>query len=297
LPTSKNLAHRSREFLLQLQEGICSQLERVDGKARFVETRWSHTSGGGGVSRVLQHGGVFGKAGVNYSAVSSQLTETLASRLDVSPQAIEACGISLVLHPESPMIPTVHMNLRYLELENGDSWFGGGMDLTPYYLFDEDAGHFHRTLKSVCDNHNRKYYPQFKKWCDDYFHVRHRMERRGIGGIFFDYQRDDPEQFFSFVKDVGVAFVPAYIPIVERRRSEPWTDKEKEWQLIRRGRYVEFNLIYDRGTLFGLETQGRAESILMSLPPEVKWPYDYQPELDSREAKLIDVLQNPREWT
>jgi coproporphyrinogen III oxidase len=188
------------------------------------------------------------------------------------------------------------MNLRYLELENGDGWFGGGMDLTPWYLVEEDARHFHRTLKSCCDSYNPAFYPTFKKLCDEYFFIRHRGETRGIGGIFFDYVRENLQQFFPFVQDLGKAFLDAYLPIVERRRTEFWSAKEKQWQLLRRGRYVEFNLLYDRGTLFGLETKGRAESILMSLPPEVHWRYNHTPEPNSPEAKIIEVLQHPREW-
>lgn len=293
----RNLQQHAQTFFTTLRDGICAELERVDGKAKFVEDRWEHPESGGGETRVLQNGNVFEKAGVNISAVTTNLTETLAARLNVAPQNIFATGISLVVHPSSPMIPAVHMNLRYLELADGDAWFGGGADLTPSYLFDEDARHFHRVLKSVCDKHDPSYYPQFKKWCDEYFTVKHRGEGRGIGGIFFDYQRDDLESFFPFVRDVGNAFLKAYVPIVERRRSEPWGEKEKRWQLLRRGRYAEFNLVYDRGTLFGLETRGRVESILMSLPPEVLWLYNDTPQAGSPEAKLLDVLKSPREWT
>ena len=252
--------------------------------------------GGGGITCILQNGGVFEKAGVNYSAVSTRLTENIASRLNVSPQEIFATGISLVLHPFSPMLPAVHMNLRYLELADGDAWFGGGADLTPYYLFEDDARHFHSTLKTVCDRFDPGFYPRFKISCDEYFFIKHRGEARGVGGIFFDYERENLEAMFTFVQELGKTFLDAYIPIVERRRGEPWGEKEKHWQLIRRGRYVEFNLIYDRGTLFGLETQGRAESILMSLPPEVHWVHHHIPEPGSREAQLLEVLKNPRDW-
>lgn len=290
-----NLQRNAQEFFKRLQDEICAELEHIDGKTKFIEDRWQHPEAGGGITRVLQNGGAFEKAGVNFSAVTTRLTDSLASRLSVAPQNIFATGISLVVHPFSPMIPTVHMNLRYLELANGDAWFGGGADLTPYVLFEEDARHFHRVLKSVCDKHNPSYYTRFKQWCDEYFTIKHRGEARGVGGIFFDYQKDG--EFFTFVQDVGKAFLDAYVPIVERRKSEPWGEKEKDWQRIRRGRYVEFNLLYDRGTLFGLETQGRVESILMSLPPVVKWVYNHQPEPGSQEAKLLEVLRSPREWT
>lgn len=294
--SSSNLRQRAQTFFEKLQNQICEEIERVDGKTKFAEDRWNHLDEGGGKTRILQNGAVFEKAGVNLSAVSSQLSETLAAKLNTSRQRVFATGISLVIHPSSPMVPTTHMNLRYLELENGNAWFGGGMDLTPYYLFDEDAQHFHRVLKTTCDKHDLNFYPHFKKWCDEYFFIKHRAEARGTGGIFFDYQRENLQTMFEFINDVGNAFLKAYVPIVERRRKEPWGEKEKRWQLVRRGRYVEFNLVYDRGTLFGLETQGRTESILMSLPPEVKWPYNYSPESGSREAKLLDVLQHPKEW-
>jgi coproporphyrinogen III oxidase len=286
----------TQHFFADLQNHICRELEQRDGKGVFNEDRWSHPYGGGGTTRILQNGGVFEKAGVNFSAVTTKLTDALAARLNVAPENIFATGISLVIHPASPMVPTVHMNLRYLELANGDAWFGGGTDLTPYYIFEEDVQHFHQTLKLVCDKHNPMYYPRFKQWCDEYFFIKHRGEVRGVGGIFFDYQREQLDAFFEFVKEVGEAFLTAYIPIVERRRNEPWGEEEKAWQLIRRGRYVEFNLVYDRGTLFGLETQGRMESILMSLPPEVRWAYNYTPMVGSREAELLEILKSPRNW-
>jgi coproporphyrinogen III oxidase len=293
---ASSLSRRSRDPFERLQRSITSSLEGVDGKGHFLEDTWKHGEGGGGITRILQDGRVFEKAGVNTSAVSGTLSDALAERLKTTTRDFFATGISLVLHPYSPMVPTVHMNLRSIELSSGDAWFGGGADLTPYYFFEEDAKHFHSTLKSICDDHNRKYYPRFKKSCDEYFFLKHRGEARGIGGIFFDYVRDDPDDFFSFVKDLGNGFLKTYLPIVERRRDEPFGEREKEWQLIRRGRYAEFNLVYDRGTLFGLETQGRTESILMSLPPTVKWVYDHQPERGSREEELLKVLQKRREW-
>jgi coproporphyrinogen III oxidase len=230
--------------------------------------------------------------------VRGELTERLAARLEVPPQSFSATGLSLVLHPRSPWVPTSHMNVRYIELTGPSrrAWFGGGADLTPYYLVEEDAAHFHGCLKAACDRHDPAYYPRFKEWCDRYFWLPHRDEARGVGGIFFDYLTDDPEPVFDFVRDLGRAFVEAYLPIVDRRKKEPWTEDQREWQLIRRGRYVEFNLIHDRGTLFGLETGGRTESILMSLPPVVRWTYDHRPAPDSPEAKLLDVLRRPRDW-
>jgi coproporphyrinogen III oxidase len=285
-----------QSYFQQLQNTICKKLEEVDCKEKFIEDEWKHNENGGGKTRVLQNGKVFEKAGVNFSAIISSLSESLAKKLNVVPQKIFATGVSLVIHPYSPMIPTTHLNVRFLQLENGESWFGGGMDLTPYYLYEDDAKHFHSVLKNVCDKHDASYYPRFKKWCDEYFFIKHRNEARGIGGIFFDYLKDDFEKTFAFVQDVGNSFIEAYIPIVQKRKTESFSEQEKEWQLIRRGRYVEFNLVYDRGTLFGLETQGRTESILMSLPPEVRWKYDFTPKENSREEKLLDVLQTPREW-
>jgi coproporphyrinogen III oxidase len=293
---ASSLRQRSRELFERLQRSITSSLEEVDGKGRFLQDTWKREQGGGGKTSILQDGHVFEKAGVNTSAVSGIFSDTLAERLNVTTKEFFATGISLVLHPYSPIVPTVHMNLRYIELSSGDAWFGGGADLTPNYLFDEDAKHFHSTLKSICDDHNREYYPRFKKWCDEYFFLKHRGEARGIGGVFFDYVRDHPDDFFCFVEDLGDSFLKSYLPIAERRRDEPFGAREKEWQLIRRGRYVEFNLVYDRGTLFGLETQGRTESILMSLPPTVKWVYNHQPQPGSREEGLLKVLHAPREW-
>jgi coproporphyrinogen III oxidase len=293
---ASSLRRRSRDLFEKLQRSVTLSLEEADGKGHFLQDTWKHEEGGGSITRILQDGHVFEKGGVNTSAVSGTFSDRLAERLNATTKEFFASGVSLVLHPYSPMIPTLHMNLRYIELSSGDAWFGGGADLTPYYLFDEDAKHFHSALKAICDDHNREFYPRFKKWCDEYFYLKHRGEARGIGGIFFDYVRDDPDDFFSFVKDLGNGFLKTYLPIVERRRDEPFGEREKEWQLIRRGRYVEFNLIYDRGTLFGLETQGRTESILMSLPLTVKWVYNHHPEPGSREESLLRVLQKPREW-
>lgn len=284
------------KYTVLLQQSICKVLEEIDGKGTFREHRWSHTESGGGVTRIMENGSVFEKAGVNTSSVSAMLTDALAARLGVNRQRVGATGISLVLHPSSPMVPTVHMNLRYVSLENGDAWFGGGADLTPSYLDRDDAVYFHRTLKSVCDAYDPTWYPLFKEACDNYFFIKHRGEARGIGGIFFDYRRDEPARHFSFVRDLGRQFLPSYVPIVERARTRPWGESEKLWQRIRRGRYVEFNLVYDRGTLFGLETGGRIDSILMSLPPDVAWPDGYTVAPGSREEDLVRVLQHPVAW-
>jgi len=294
--TATALRDRSTRLFRGLQDLITSSLEAVDGREVFREDDWTHQQSGGGITRILQNGCIFEKAGVSTSAVSGALSDLLAGRLNTDAKEFYATGISLVLHPSSPMIPTVHMNLRYIELSNGDAWFGGGADLTPYYVFEDDARHFHLTLKNICDKHSREYYPHFKKWCDEYFFLKHRGEARGIGGIFFDYVRENLESFFLFVEDLGNGFLDAYIPIVEHRKNEPFGKPEKNWQLIHRGRYAEFNLLKDRGTLFGIETRGRTESILMSLPPEVKWVYNYQPALGSREEELLTVLRHAKEW-
>jgi coproporphyrinogen III oxidase len=287
---------RAEDYFKNLQNVICTALETLDGKAKFSQDVWAHKESGGGKTRILQQGVVFEKAGVNFSAITSALSQTLAARLGVEAQNIFATGISLVLHPVSPMVPIVHMNLRYLELANGEAWFGGGIDLTPCYLFEEDAIHFHQTVKDVCDKHDLTFYPVFKQWCDEYFFIKHRGETRGVGGVFFDYLREEKEKTWLFIQEIGNAFVNTYVPIVQRRKAEQWGQREKQWQMLRRGRYVEFNLVYDRGTLFGLETEGRTESILMSLPPEVHWRYNYQPEEGSREAALVSILKQPRAW-
>jgi coproporphyrinogen III oxidase len=309
----KPLKERAADFFAELQDEICAALERVDGASRFREDLWQREGGGGGRTRVIEGGAVFEKAGVNFSEVHGKLDETVAQRLPAG-EGLEffATGISLVLHPANPMAPTTHANLRYLERGSG-GWFGGGADLTPYYPYVEDAVHFHQTLKQACDLSDPSYYPKFKKWCDEYFFIKHREESRGVGGIFFDYltgrgegpllepedRRVDKDRgiefIFDFVKDVGRAVLPAYLPIIERRSAEPYSEREREYQLIRRGRYVEFNLVYDRGTHFGLETQGRIESILMSLPPLVRWAYDYSVEPGSREAEALDFFR-PRDW-
>ena len=276
-----------------LQDRICDRLETLDGSS-FLEDRWARPGGGGGRSRVLEDGGLFEKAGVNVSEVHGALNEELAEQLPGSGRDFFATGLSLVLHPRSPRVPTVHANFRYIE-KGGKSWFGGGADLTPYLLVDEDAVHFHQVWKDACDRHDTDYYPRFKKECDEYFFLPHRGEARGVGGIFFDYLPADDDAF-AFWCDMGDAFLDAYLPITERRRDEPYGDRERQHQLQRRGRYVEFNLIHDRGTVFGLRTGGRIESILMSLPPLVRWDYDTKLAEGSDEARLLEVLKNPRDW-
>jgi coproporphyrinogen III oxidase len=285
---------RAATFFRELQDEICAALERTDGDGRFREDLWQRAGGGGGRTRVLEAGAVFEKAGVNFSEVAGELPAEIASHSPGSGQAFRATGISLVLHPRSPMIPTVHANFRCLE--KGEAiWFGGGADLTPYYPWREDVVHFHRALRAACDRHDGGYYARFKQACDEYFYLPHRGEARGVGGIFFDYLAGDLDAVFAFVRDAGSSFLPAYLPIVERRRAEPWGEREREFQLFRRGRYVEFNLLHDRGTVFGLKTGGRIESILMSLPPLVRWRYDWVPEAGSREAGLAAYLQ-PTDW-
>ncbi len=289
-----------------LQNRICAALERTDGRAAFTEDSWTRPEGGGGKTRVIAHGNVFEKGGVNTSVVFGDTTEAMRTQLRINGDKWFACGLSLVLHPVNPFVPTVHCNYRMFELYNSenelaDRWFGGGTDLTPYYLFEEDAVHFHKTYKDACDAFDPALYPRFKRDCDNYFVNWHRgAERRGIGGIFYDYQRaggdKDTAFWVQFSKRCGDAFTEAYLPIVERRKDMAYTEKQKHWQEIRRGRYVEFNLVHDRGTLFGLRTNGRTESILMSLPPTVRFEYNYQPEPGSEEEKLQQVCLHPRDW-
>ena len=294
------------DFINQLQEKITTSIEDLDSEAKFIEDVWERPEGGGGKSRIMENGKIFEKAGVNISAVSGVLPKSLEGYFDVKDSKFFACGLSLVFHPKNPMIPTVHANFRYFELYNlegdlKDQWFGGGQDLTPFYLIEEDAKHFHETCKSVCDKYSSSFYDIYKEKCDSYFWNHHRNESRGIGGLFFDYLRSNDnhkiEDWFSFVTDVGNSFLTAYLPIVNKRKNYKFNSKQKNWQEIRRGRYVEFNLIHDKGTLFGIKTNGRVESILMSLPPKVQWVYNHLPEKDSEEEKLIEVLKNPREWT
>jgi coproporphyrinogen III oxidase len=291
-----SLRDRVVDYFRGLQDRIVTALEAIDGQ-RFREDSWERTGGGGGRSRVLMEGGVFEKAGVNFSDVHGEFSEELAKQVPGEGRNFTAAGVSLVLHPRNPMVPTVHANFRFLTKGDSKSWFGGGADLTPFYPVREDVVHFHRTWKRVCEKHSGVVdYAHLKRWCDEYFHLPHRNEARGVGGIFFDYLEGDLERIFAFVRDCGDAFVESYLPIVQRRKDDPYSEAQKEFQEYRRGRYVEFNLVYDRGTVFGLKTGGRIESILMSLPAKARWWYDYQPPEGSRERELTDYWLKPRDW-
>lgn len=293
------------QYIQNLQDTITSKLEAIDGLATFKEDIWKRPEGGGGRTRVIENGNVFEKGGVNISGVHGKLPKSMQTYFNVGDVDFFACGLSLVLHPKNPMVPTVHANWRYFEMydEKGqiiDSWFGGGQDLTPYYLFEEDAIHFHQVCKTACDKHNADFYEQYKSKCDEYFWNSHRNEARGIGGLFFDYCKETKtmsmENWYNFVTEVGNSFLECYVPIVEKRKALKYSEEQRNWQEIRRGRYVEFNLVHDKGTLFGLKTNGRIESILMSLPPHVQWVYDHHPESGSNEEKLIKVLKHPKNW-
>lgn len=293
------------KYIKNLQNTITSALEEIDGKAKFKEDIWIRPEGGGGQTRVIENGNVFEKGGVNISEVFGKLPESMQAYFGVEDADFFACGLSLVLHPKNPMVPTVHANWRYFEMYDShgkivDSWFGGGQDLTPYYLFEEDAKHFHRICKTACDKHNPTFYDQYKKRCDEYFWNSHRDEARGVGGLFFDYLKKTEsmsmQDWYNFVTEIGDSFLECYLPIVEKRMDIPFNEENRNWQEIRRGRYVEFNLVHDKGTLFGLKTNGRIESILMSLPPVVQWKYDHHAQAGSEEEKLIEVLKNPKEW-
>ncbi len=315
---------RVSQLMKQLQDKICQALEQLDGVGKFRQDQWEREEGGGGRSRVMREGAVFEQGGVGFSEVwgSDLPPSILAQRPEAAGHKWFATGTSMVLHPRNPYVPTVHLNYRYFEA-GPVWWFGGGADLTPYYPFAEDAAHFHSTLKQACDAHHPEYYPVFKRWCDEYFYLKHRQETRGVGGLFFDYQDGQGqlyrglqpegaaavysnsigtpaergwEELFAFVRDCGEAFLPSYLPIVERRRNMEYGDRERNFQLYRRGRYVEFNLVYDRGTIFGLQTNGRTESILMSLPPLVRWEYGYQPEPNTPEAELYETFLKPQNW-
>lgn len=292
-------------YICQLQDEICESFTSIDGKACFQEDLWSRAEGGGGRTRIIENGAVFEKGGVNISAVHGPLAPAMQAYFKIGEVDFFACGLSLVMHPKNPMAPTVHANWRYFEMYDKkgtivDQWFGGGQDLTPYYLFEDDAKHFHSVCKTACDKHNKTFYEDYKKRCDEYFYNSHRNEGRGIGGLFFDYCKANNEmnmqQWYAFVTEVGDSFLEAYTPIVEKRKHLTYTEAQRDWQEIRRGRYVEFNLVHDKGTLFGLKTNGRIESILMSLPSHVQWVYDHHPEEGSEEEKLIEVLKNPVEW-
>lgn len=299
-----------RDWFMALQQDICTALENADGKGKFITDKWDRPGGGGGISRVLTDGDVIEKGGVNFSAVWGKTPESTLKLLDIASKGTVpeffATGVSIVMHPRSPRVPIIHMNVRYFEIiEEGKQqadiwWFGGGIDLTPHYVDEEDARYFHKQLKKVCDEHHTNYYPEFKRWADDYFFIRHRNETRGIGGIFFDYLKGDKvfskDARFDFVRSVGQAFAPLYTHFMNKNRSLPFGEREKQWQYLRRGRYVEFNLVWDRGTRFGLETDGRTESILMSLPPQAHWQYNHQPEPGSEEAKTLSFLKKGITW-
>lgn len=295
-----SMAARMKALVERLQHEICSALEALDGTGRFQSDQWERAGGGGGLTRVIEGGSVLEKGGVNTSAVHGILPERMSKMLDVPQTRFFATGISLVIHPKSPYVPTVHANFRYFGLGEDlgaptDQWFGGGADLTPYYPYLEDAKHFHKTWESVCGRHAVASYPDFKKHCDEYFYLKHRKETRGVGGIFFDYMRAAPGQAFEFVRDAGETFLASYLPIARRRKDQPFGEREKIYHEIRRGRYVEFNLLFDRGTKFGIETDGRTESILMSMPPRVRWHYDWTPEPGSVEERA-GWFYEPRDW-
>ena len=294
-PRFDRIRLRLAGVLATLQEELCAALEALDGGASFGRDAWERPGGGGGVTRVLQDGPVLEKAGVAFSHVHGQLPEQFARRLRGEGREFAAVGLSLVLHPRSPLVPTTHANFRFI-VHGSTAWFGGGSDLTPCYLFEEDAAHFHATFRAACDRHDPAWYPAFKAACDRYFFLPHRGEARGVGGIFFEDTGADPERELAFVEDCAASFLPAWLPIAERRRDAPHGEAQRAWQEIRRGRYVEFNLLHDRGTAFGLETGGRTESILMSMPPRARWVYDHRPAPGSEEARLVEVLRHPRDW-
>ena len=288
-----------------IQDEICLALENLDGKAKFEEEKWEREGGGGGRTRVIQNGNLFEKGGVNFSAVDGQLPYTLKKALKVEEDNFFATGVSIVIHPNHPIVPIIHMNIRYFEMPSigGNEpvrWFGGGIDVTPHYIIDEDAKFFHGHLKSVCDRFNKDFYSRFKQWADDYFFIKHRNETRGIGGIFYDRLTATNElswdDLFEFSKAIGRSFIPIYSELVNKNRNKPFTDDQQQWQYQRRSRYAEFNLVYDAGTKFGLETNGRIESILMSLPPTAKWLYNYQPKPDSEEGRTLSLLKKGINW-
>jgi coproporphyrinogen III oxidase len=296
-------ANAVKNFLLGLQDRICAELEAEDGRTRFREDSWEREGGGGGRSRVLEDGAVFEKAGINFSHVYGEglPPSATAHRPELAGRTFQAMGVSLVIHPHNPYVPTSHANVRFFIAEKAGAdpvwWFGGGFDLTPYYGFDEDCVHWHRTARKACEPFGDDVYPRFKTWCDEYFYLKHRHEPRGIGGLFFDDLNEwGFEQCFAFMRSVGDHYIPAYRPIVNKRKDTAYGERERDFQLYRRGRYVEFNLVYDRGTLFGLQSGGRTESILMSLPPLVKWRYDWQPAPGTPEASLYEQYLRPRQW-
>jgi coproporphyrinogen III oxidase len=297
--TKDDISH----WFKQLQQDICGQLEVADASGKFITDSWQRPGGGGGLTRIMNGGNVIEKGGVNFSEVWGKTPEAVLKSMELQlndPPDFFATGVSIVVHPHSPMVPIIHMNVRYFEMSNGTWWFGGGIDLTPHYVDTSDAKYFHQQLKSACDRHHQTFYPKFKTWADDYFFLKHRNETRGIGGIFFDYLKADDgftrETRFDFVKSIGAAFSPIYTYFMKKNHSIPYGENEKRWQHLRRGRYVEFNLVWDRGTKFGLDTDGRTESILMSLPPLAEWQYRFVPESDSAEEKTQSFLRKGVDW-
>lgn len=298
------------EWFKTLQDNICAALESRDGKGKFKQDLWERSKGGGGRTRIIEDGNVVKKGGVNFSAVHGEMPDKILNALKLPKADFYATGVSIVLHSINPMVPIIHMNTRYFEMSNGTYWFGGGIDLSPHYIFKKDAQFFHQSLKRVCDQSDLAYYPKFKKWADDYFYIKHRKETRGIGGIFFDrLQESEPDKdaqetdkpkskndCFQFVRNVGSEFVPIYTTLVDNNQDKPFGEREKKWQYLRRGRYVEFNLVYDKGTKFGLDTDGRIESILMSLPPQANWFYDFQTEPGSPEEHTLQLLKKEIDW-
>lgn len=296
-----------KSFFMSLQDEICTAIEATDGSAKFKEDAWERDGGGGGRTRVLEDGEIIDKGGVNWSAVHGELPDKIQKGLGLNSKFFFASGVSIVMHPVNPNVPIIHMNVRYFETKSSadstkieDAWFGGGIDLTPHYIDREDAKWFHQQLKKVCDQHNPNFYSDHKKWADDYFYIKHRKETRGVGGIFFDRLKsataNERTNLFNYVMDVGKAFAPIYTHLMSKNHSFPYSEQELEWQRIRRGRYVEFNLVYDKGTKFGLDTDGRIESILMSLPRIAGWPYNYTPDKDSKEAETLDLLKKGMNW-
>ncbi|MBV2225498.1 MULTISPECIES: oxygen-dependent coproporphyrinogen oxidase [Sphingobacterium] len=285
----------------EIQDEITQALEALDGKARFEEELWEREGGGGGRTRIIQHGNILEKGGVNFSAVHGKLPEQIKKAFGVDEDEFFATGVSIVIHPNNPWVPIIHMNIRYFELNENIRWFGGGIDLTPHYVDETDATYFHQELKKVCDQYSSEFYPKFKDWADQYFFIKHRDETRGIGGIFYDKLTPEKagisdQEIFDFSCDLGHLFPKVYSELVNRSRNKQFTEAEKNWQLLRRGRYVEFNLVYDAGTKFGLETNGRIESILMSLPEQANWFYNFQTEQDSKEEKTLSLLKKGINW-
>jgi len=294
-----NKEHIASRFK-ELQQSIINHLEGLDAKSKFEKDTWKRNGGGGGITAVIQDGKVFEKGGVNFSEVFGETPDQILKALKLEKSEFYATGVSIVIHPENPHVPIIHMNIRYFEMSNGIYWFGGGIDLTPIYIITDHPKYFHESMKGVCDQHNQDFYPKFKKWADDYFFIKHRNETRGIGGIFFDRLTEQEnltkENIFDFVYAVGSSFIPTYKPIVEWNKEKVITEEDKNWQLLRRGRYVEFNLVYDKGTKFGLDTNGRVESILMSLPKFASWQYDVKPKEGSEAAKTLSLLKKGIDW-